>query len=226
MNAELFISVQLNSLWCLRHWFASILWKEMNLEPIFSFHTRLNIWMEDSFISTVSSFTMHCSRQLLQYTEFYVLLTVHPCIILVNKPNWCTILFNISIYFSSLHVSGIHVPIIRRKLLYRYDTGICHSVWVATWPADQTPPIPSDKCHCRIDTVIFSWWWAHGCPKHAKKGNKYIKQNCAPSWTYLQHDTGMHGQQNIRFFRAICVCDQISWKQNFLIFSKNRMAKY
>ena len=28
------------------------------------------------------------------------------------------------IYFSTLHVSGIHVPIIRRKLLYLCDTGI------------------------------------------------------------------------------------------------------
>jgi len=36
------------------------------------------------------------------------------------------------IYFSSLHVSGIHVPIIRRELLYLCDTGICHSVWVAS----------------------------------------------------------------------------------------------
>ena len=54
------------------------------------------------------------------------------------------------IYFSSLHVSGIHVPIIRRKSLYLCDTGIFHSVWVASGllvglisiqPADQTPPI-------------------------------------------------------------------------------------
>ena len=44
----------------------------------------------------------------------------------------CTILFNIFIYFSSLHVSGIHLPIIRRKLLYLCDSGICHSVWVAS----------------------------------------------------------------------------------------------
>ena len=39
---------------------------------------------------------------------------------------------NIFIYFSSLHVSGIQVPIIRRKLLYVCDTGICHSEWVAS----------------------------------------------------------------------------------------------
>jgi len=33
---------------------------------------------------------------------------------------------NTLIYFSSLYVSGIHVPIIKRKLLYLCVTGICH----------------------------------------------------------------------------------------------------
>jgi len=41
-------------------------------------------------------------------------------------------MFNIFIYFSSLHVSGIHVLTIRIKLLYLCDSGICHSVWVAS----------------------------------------------------------------------------------------------
>ena len=87
------------------------------------------------------------------HTEFYVLLTVYPCIISYINPTRCTILFDIFICFSSLHVSGIHVPIIRRKLLYLCATGISHSVWVASGllvgvslqPADQTPPIQSDK---------------------------------------------------------------------------------
>jgi len=48
------------------------------------------------------------------------------------NPSRCTILFNIFIYFSSLHVSGIHVPIIRRKLLYLCGAGICHAVCVAS----------------------------------------------------------------------------------------------
>ena len=65
---------------------------------------------------------------------------------------------NIFIYVSFLHVSGIQVPIIRRKLLYLCDTGICHSGWVASGqlvgPADQTPPIQSDKYQCRIDTAF------------------------------------------------------------------------
>jgi len=43
--------------------------------------------------------------------------------------------------------------------------------------------------------------------------NKYIKQNCAPSWIYLRDYTGIHGQQNIKykythrllFINALCV---------------------
>ena len=29
--------------------------------------------------------------------------------------------------------------------------------------------------------------------------NKYIEQNCAPSWIYLRDCTGMHGEQNIEY---------------------------
>jgi len=99
----------------------------------------------------------------------------HPCIISQVNPTRCTIVFNIRvfIYFSFLHVSGIHVPIISRKLLYPCDIVICHSVGVASvllvglkvdglaqpvsiQPADQTSPIQSEKYQCRVDTVIFS----------------------------------------------------------------------
>ena len=66
------------------------------------------------------------------------------------------------------------------------------------WSADKTPPIQIDEYQCRIDIVIFSWWWTSECPKHVEKRNKYIKQNCAPSWTYLRNYTRMHGQQHIK----------------------------
>ena len=46
--------------------------------------------------------------------------------ILQISPSRCIILLNI--YFTSLHVSGIRVSIIRRKLLYLCDTGICHCI--------------------------------------------------------------------------------------------------
>jgi len=76
--------------------------------------------------------------------------------------------------------------------------------WVPIQPEDQTSPIQSDKYQCRIDTVISSWWWSHGCAKHVEKRNKYIKHNCAPNWTYLQEYTGMHCQQNLKFV-IICI---------------------
>ena len=48
------------------------------------------------------------------------------------------------------------------EITYLCDTGICHSVWVASGllvgvklqPVDQTPPMQNDKYQCRIDTVI------------------------------------------------------------------------
>ena len=39
-------------------------------------------------------------------------------------------------------------------------------------PEDQMPSIHNGKYQCRKDTIIFSWWWTHGCPKHVDKGNK------------------------------------------------------
>ena len=36
---------------------------------------------------------------------------------------------------------------------------------------------------------IFSWWWAHSCPKHVEKSDKHIKKICAPGWFYLREYT-------------------------------------
>jgi len=41
----------------------------------------------------------------------------------------------------------------QEKLPYLCDIGICHS-GVKLQPADQTPPIQSDKYQCPIDTVV------------------------------------------------------------------------
>jgi len=61
---------------------------------------------------------------------------------------------------------------------------VCWLNWIQ--PVDQTPPKQSDKYQYPIDTVIFFWWWAHGCPKPVEKRNKYIKQNCAPNWIFCK----------------------------------------
>jgi len=52
--------------------------------------------------------------------------------------------------------------------------GTCQSVWMTVWYAYQT-----------------------------EKRNKHIKENCSPSWLYLQDYTGMHGQQNIKIVTSI-----------------------
>ena len=46
--------------------------------------------------------------------------------------------------------------------------------------------IYSDKYKVSYRYGIFSWWWAHSCPKHVEKSNKFITKICAPSWFYLQ----------------------------------------
>jgi len=58
--------------------------------------------------------------------HFYVLLTAHLGIVSVNNQLDAQ-LFIMYVYFYSLHVSGSHVPIIRR-INYINTYGICHSV--------------------------------------------------------------------------------------------------
>ena len=82
-----------------------------------------------NFSSTLSP--LHFS-QLPLTKKFWTFFIISFFIISQINPTRCTILFNIFIYFSSLYVSGVHAPIIRRILLYLCDTVICHSVWVAS----------------------------------------------------------------------------------------------
>jgi hypothetical protein len=61
-------------------------------------------------------------------TEFYVLLTVqHLGIIFVNNQLDAQ-LFVIYVYFYSIHVSGSHIPIIRKINCINTTSGICHCV--------------------------------------------------------------------------------------------------
>jgi hypothetical protein len=49
-------------------------------------------------------------------------------------------------------------------------------------------------------TVWYAGWNEKipPCITHVEEINKHTKKNCAPSWLYLQNNTGMHGQQNIK----------------------------
>ena len=125
------------------------------MQVVCEWYVSLLLWLQ-SLVTSV------CLRNL-QNLDILCSVDRASHIISQINPTRCTVLFNIFLYFSSLHVSGIHVPIIRRKLLYPCDTGTCQSVWVAyvlpvglkIQPLEQTPPVPSDKYHCRMDTVIL-----------------------------------------------------------------------
>ena len=128
-------------------------------------------------------------------TLFYVLLTVHTCIIFFKQNQLGTQIFVICLLLLSTcfgQLCAHHQGKITVSMQHWYLSLCMDSVWSAGWiaiaiqPADHTPSIQSDKYQCCIDTVIFSLWWAHSCPKHVEKSNKYITKICAPSWLYLQ----------------------------------------
>ena len=64
--------------------------------------------------------------------------------------------------------------------------GVRSAGWSEIQPADLTPQMQIDKHQCRIDPVIFLLMMGTWMPETCWNRNKYIKQNCAPSWTYLQ----------------------------------------
>ena len=112
-------------------------------------------------------------------------------IVLLISPTMCTIFFLIYLFLFSTcfgHPCAHHQEKITISMRHWYLSLCVGGVRPAgsIQSAYQTPPIQSDKPQCRIDTAIFSWWWAHGCPKYVEKRNKFIKQDCAPSWTYYQ----------------------------------------
>ena len=63
----------------------------------------------------------------IKHTKFYVLLTVHIGIVLVNN-RLDAQFFPVYVYFDTLHVSSNHVHIIRRINCINTTSGICHSM--------------------------------------------------------------------------------------------------
>jgi len=89
------------------------------------------------------------SDRISKTVKFYVLLTVHLGIIFVNNQIDAKLFF--MYFFYSLHVSGSHVPIIRR--FHNTTSGICHSVQITVRYAgfDETA-VSSKPAH---QTVIY-----------------------------------------------------------------------
>jgi hypothetical protein len=64
----------------------------------------------------------------LHLSKFYVLLTVHVGIIFVsNEPD--AQFFFMYVYFYSLHVSGSHVPIMKRVNCISTASGVCVTLY-------------------------------------------------------------------------------------------------
>jgi len=67
--------------------------------------------------------------------------------------------------------------------------GVWSAGWIEIQPADQTPPIQSDKYQCRIQELSPDDGHFDTRNKWRREINKYIKTNCAPSWTHLRDYT-------------------------------------
>ena len=85
--------------------------------------------------------------------------------------------------------------------LYQYDIWymslciddrlVCRFGWdaVSSKPAHQTVIYVYTEWHIPDVVLInlFSWWWAHGCPKHVENINKHtLKRNCVSSWLFTK----------------------------------------
>ena len=98
--------------------------------------------------------------------KFYILLTVHLGIILVNN-QLDAHFFSVYVYFDTLHISSNHVFIIMRINCINTTSGVRHSMYVNVWYAgmDGTPWSSIHTCirdghlrtvtcaRCRIDTT-------------------------------------------------------------------------
>ena len=109
------------------------------------------------------------------------------------------------IYYSSLHVSCIHMPSIR-KLLYMYDTGICHSlsmggVWSAGWiqSNQQTRRHSYRVTNTSVAQIQqFSPDDGHVNARNMQRRKINILNRIVHLVGFIYEDcTGMHGQQNI-----------------------------
>jgi hypothetical protein len=88
-------------------------------------------------------------------------------------------------------------------ILFKVTTccGLCHQAIIRsqvnsrTWGLDKTAVL-SKPAHQTViytvwhipDVVLvqFSWWWAHGCPKHAENRNKHTWKITVRQVGYLQ----------------------------------------
>jgi len=129
--------------------------------------------------------------------EFYVLLTMHPGMILVN--NQLDALF-FCMFISILYMFQAAMCPSSGELLHQCDT------WFMSLCVDgHLVYIPDGHLHSDINQVSqFSWSWAHGCPKHVENRNKHTKKMCIKLVIYKEH-------QNDASTLCICTYCGVRW---------------
>jgi len=137
----------------------------------------------------ISSITWHTSHWKYQTAN----IKLHTARLQINQTR-CTILLNIFIsllyMFRATMCPSSGEITVSMRMRHWYLSLCMGGVWSAGWSF--SPTSRPDATHTEWKILVshrysnFSWWWAHGCPKHVEKRNKYTKQNCAPSWIYLQ----------------------------------------
>jgi len=94
--------------------------------------------------------------------------------------------FFMYVYFYSVHVSGSHVPIIRRIVVsMRYLVYVTLCIWPSGMQEHML--LHTRRWHKPGVAMIqyLSWWWAHGYPKHVENRNKHTWKT-ASSWLFTR----------------------------------------
>jgi hypothetical protein len=154
----------------------------------------LDVWYICAPCTKMSVLRSVCQIRMRHRTHisgYYVLLTVHLSIILVNYQLDAQFFFHIFIsilyMFRATSCSSSGESIVwTQHLLY---VTLCRwppSMQVGKFLPDlhtRRSPTQSDIQQMLYSYNWFSWWWARGWSKHVENWNKYIEnRNCALSW--------------------------------------------
>ena len=127
-------------------------------------HSALLRTLQTEYLNQCKSLPLYCFDILRSFQNllqtFYVLLTVRPSTIFVNN-QLDTHFFFMYVYFYSLHISGSHVPIIRRMNCINATSGTCHSAWtqvgmklIPTCIPDGRPHTVDSRCEDNIKRCL------------------------------------------------------------------------
>jgi hypothetical protein len=123
-------------------------------------------------LSRIVAFQIH------HLTFFYVLLTAHLGIILINNQLDAQFFFLLCLFqFSACFEQ--HRAHHQENQLYQY------TFWYMSLCVGdrQCTQVGKDLLYWYN---WFSWWWARGCLKHVENWNKHVKKNCASSWLFIR----------------------------------------